>query len=588
MSSVPENASRALPRVRSDAPSRWQWIKNSAATFLLATTFFACLARVLLREKAKLTNDKIVLSLAHWQLEPGVTKGFDEMAKRYNEVRRARGDAEIEFRQMPIPEGAYGQWVTTQLMGGTAPDLIEIGFLPYDTLLRFHARYFTPVTREIFKPNPYNKGTDLEDRPWKETFVDGLGEGIPALQEYYDVGLSTFSCRMFYNRELLKTLTRKLVAQGKLDKELDAPPDNLREFLSLCDKLHELTDESGRPYLPIAGSPDRFGLINWLTISPLSAPVLTEVDDNCDGFANDTETFFAILRNRFRFDDPRLKKVMAITRAVTMRLQPGWNSVTRDEAVMLFVQQRSLFIGAGSWDGMTLIKQAAEAPKPFAVDITQFPMVYPSDPEWGELSWGRPYEKPATGFSFGMTKMSKHPEVVLDFMRFLTAQKHNQEFNEIIGWIPVVRGAEMSKFLQAFKPNLHGVLSGYSPVLGAHTETFMNQTNPNLWIGEDSNGKAFGVQEWCDRMNNRWLGEAFIDFEQRDEAYRDQLASKETVLATTRAKILLNSDPQMKKYLQQRYNGAFDPPVDAIRDIARSRQLLQDARAEARKQGRLK
>jgi raffinose/stachyose/melibiose transport system substrate-binding protein len=57
--------------------------------------------------------------------------------------------------QDAIPEGTYGQWVSTQLMGGTAPDIMQVGaMLPDNIWLSYYNRYFAPLTRYVNAPNP--------------------------------------------------------------------------------------------------------------------------------------------------------------------------------------------------------------------------------------------------------------------------------------------------------------------------------------------------------------------------------------------------------------------------------------------------
>src|SRR5438067_2325369 len=106
--------------------SKWDRFSTRFALVLVVGTFLWSLAHVSLRPREE-TGGKTVLTLAHWQLEPGIRVGLDLMAERYNAMRRSRGLQEIIFKQFPISEKAYGQWVTTQLMGGMAPDMIEIG-----------------------------------------------------------------------------------------------------------------------------------------------------------------------------------------------------------------------------------------------------------------------------------------------------------------------------------------------------------------------------------------------------------------------------------------------------------------------------
>src|SRR5262249_21355401 len=158
-------------------------------------------------------------------------------------------------------------------------------------------------------------------------------------------------------------------------------------------------------------------------VEPLTAGLLPEVDENLDFNPNDDETLMAMLEKRISFDDPRLYRVMQLSAELAKRFPPGYVGLTRDDAVMQFVQWRSIFIATGSWDGSTLLSAARDGARPFEVGVSQFPIVSKSDPDWGEMALGRPYEAAGMAFPFAMTKNCKHPEVALDFLRYLSSQK---------------------------------------------------------------------------------------------------------------------------------------------------------------------
>ncbi|HEY3319725.1 MAG TPA: extracellular solute-binding protein [Planctomycetota bacterium] len=535
----------------SDTEKRSIWEKraNRFAMVLLLGTFVLSFGDVLLRTKKASGQGQEILTLAHWQLEPGVRSGLELAAKKYNEMRRQKGLPEIVFKQLPIAERGYPQWVTTQLMGGTAPDLIEMGMgLSIPVWITYRARYFVPVTQEILKPNPYNKGFQFEvggkrvageSAPWKETYVDSMGVPVRELQEYYDVGLSTFSCRMFYNRELLKKLTGRLAASGKWPRQIEEPPEDLREFLKLCDAMSELKDDQGQPYMPLAGSAYQSNILVTNMVEPLTGAMMEKIDDNIDGTPTNDETFLGFLLSRLKFEDPTMLKIMGLQREITKRFQPGWRGLNRDDAVGLFIQQRCVFIASGSWDGMTLKAQAESAPKRFEVFIAPFPMLFPNDPEWGDIAFGRVYDKPTMGFSFGLTKVSKHPELALDFLRFATSQKVNEEMNAEIGWIPAIKGAKPSPYLAAFTPNFDGPRKGLEPIMGGRSDIVYQQVQALLLLNQDEKGQPFSVQDWAKRMRAEWIPAAMSDFEQRDETERDALKSKEALAAILRAKLIM-------------------------------------------------
>jgi len=145
--------------------------------------------------------------LGHWQLETSVREALDQLAAEYSEYRIANGLPRVEIIQDAIPDTIYPQWLTTQLMGGTAPDLIEVGLgaMPPHLWLQYYNRYFIPLTPYVNSPNPHNAGTDLVETPLRSSFKDGMRASyVEEMQEYISVPLSQFGVRIFYNKDLLE------------------------------------------------------------------------------------------------------------------------------------------------------------------------------------------------------------------------------------------------------------------------------------------------------------------------------------------------------------------------------------------------
>ena len=94
------------------------------------------------------------IRLAHRQLEGGVREALDALAREHE-----KGNPGVRIKQIPIPERIYSNWLLTQLVGGTAPNIIQIGMGSTDERL---ARYFLPLTDLAKAPNPHNAGADLD------------------------------------------------------------------------------------------------------------------------------------------------------------------------------------------------------------------------------------------------------------------------------------------------------------------------------------------------------------------------------------------------------------------------------------------
>lgn len=430
----------------------WIFVRTAFPLLVVLTAFIGSGTAIALRRHHRAPPaEGIVLRIAHWQLELGVRDAIAALAAEYEQLH-----PNVRIEQLPIPEATYSQFVTTQLMGGTAPDMIQAGMVQYNVMLGYYARYLVPLTAAAKQPNPYNAGTDLADVPWLQTYKDGMRNSyIGELQEYMTVPLSQFGIRIFYNRDLLKRLTG-----------LDEAPRNYRDFLAACERIHAQMDPQGRPYVPIAGSAYHVGMWETFMCEPLTFGAVRRVDFNRDGAVGNDELLAAVMTGRIDFDFPGFDARFRMLRSLTQHFQTGFTGLGRDEAVFLFAQQRAVFMTTGTWDAGSLREQARGV---FEVGIMDFPQPGKDDPEFGSVLEGPIYEMPSAGFQFAIARTCKHPEVALDFLQFLSSQRGNQELNRIIGWIPAIEGTHMAPMLEAFTPHLEGVFGAMPINLGGET-----------------------------------------------------------------------------------------------------------------------
>lgn len=396
-------------------------------------------------------KDVITLRIGHWQLEGGVRAAFEVLADDYaKQYEAAHPGVKLRVLQEAIPESIYGQWVSTQLMGGTAPDMVEIGLgLPSNIWLAYLNRYFHTMTPYVNRPNPYNKGTDLENTPLRMTVLDGMRSCYyPELQEYMSLPLAQFGVRVFYNRDLLKKLTGR-----------DVPPEDWRTFKAVCDEIAKQEYAPGKHYVPIASSKYHMPTWEYMFADVITSTANRKLDESYDLWSGTDEVFLAIMTGRINFDEPVFRARFELVRSVTDCFQTGWMGVSRDEAVFLFAQQHAVFIATGTWDVQSLAQQAEGF---FSVGTMNFPMPTADDPLYGPLVEGPLFESISAGFPFGVTRTSKHPELARDFLLYLMGRPANEKLNSIIGWIPSIRGAKVAPILEPFRPRLEGVVGGFS------------------------------------------------------------------------------------------------------------------------------
>ena len=492
-----------------------------------------------------------VIRFGHWQLESSVREAIDEMAKEYRKLH-----PDVWIVQDPIPDAIYGQWASTQLMGGTAPDIMQVGAqLPDPIWLSYYNRYFLPVGRQVNQPNPYNAGTELAAIPLRKTYKDGMKTGyVTELQDFYSIPFSVFGSRLFYNKDLLKQLTG-----------LGEAPTEYRAFLDVCAKIAAQKTEKGQNYVPIAGSGYHFGMM-WdpLMFSPLTYEAFKTADFNRDGFLGTDESFVGVRTGLLSFDHPAYRAKFKMMREVTDYFQTGWTGLGRDEAVFLFAQKKSVFIGAASWDALGLIQQAKDGH--FELGLIDFPRPLPTDPEFGSFAAGPPYETVGAGFRFGITRFSKHADVALDFLLFLASQKQNEALNRIIGWIPAVTGTQMDPVLAAFEPHLEGVYGALAPTLGGETQVKWDQLVPKFQI------RQMDFDQLAAEYTAFYREKGMEDFLKQQRDWRRGMHQSEQFLAGIRSRALGADDEATRKSEWVRYR-ALTAQRQVWAEVDHSRQM---------------
>jgi ABC-type glycerol-3-phosphate transport system substrate-binding protein len=431
-------------RLLTNWKSRLPWL-------VIAGVFCWAAVTIAMRGGEKAPRDVVTIRLAHWQLEAGVRDGLAEAAAEYEKLH-----PNVRIAQEAIPEATYGQWMSTQLMGGTAPDIVQAGMVEGHLMTAFFTRYFVPLSRYVTRPNPYNAGTDLEKVPLIRSFKDGMRRSfIDETQEFMTIPLALTGVRLFYNKPLLKELTG-----------LDEAPTEYRAFLEVCRKIRAQKQPNGQPYVAIAGS--RFHYMRWdeSLIKPITYLAAREIDFNRDGRFSKEEMLLGFASGKISFAHPAYEASFKMVREITQEFPSGWSGLTRDEALFNFAQGKAVFLATGTYEAEGIREQAAGK---FDLGLMDFPLPTKSDPEFGAIVQGPRYENPEGSMPMAVTRTSKHPDVAVDFLLFLASREQNEEFNRRLKWIPIVVGAKIDPYIKPFEPTLEGVFLAFDPTIGGES-----------------------------------------------------------------------------------------------------------------------
>ena len=390
------------------------------------------------------TAGKTTIRFAHWQLESGLREAYTRIAAAYMQLH-----PDVYVEQMPVPTQIWANWLRTQLIGGTAPELIEIEGYKGETN-EMLANYFEPVTPYLGQPNPYNKDNDLADVPWRDTFIDGLSHSYnQELLQNYGIPSSMFTVRVFYNRSLWRAIFGT-----------ETLPSTYEEMVEDCRRAATYHDANNQPIIPIGGAAGNAPFLVQRLFCSQTQRLFYSLARPDELYPSNDELALAFLSGRWDFHSPAVHDGLEIARGIGKFFPPGFLQLKREDALFLFSQGRALMTVTGSWDAPSLRSQA-----PFEVGVFDVPVPDSSDPHYGHNTVGRVSGAGMQmGLSFGMIKQDSAEKQarVIDFLRFLTSRNSNRMFSEYSGWLPAIVGVQPSAEVRPFLPRTGGYPSGFN------------------------------------------------------------------------------------------------------------------------------
>ncbi len=417
-----------------------------AGLAMLLAVFGVAAARVA-RPAGAVADGRAVIRIAHWQLEAGIRQGIDAAARAYEAMH-----SDVRIEQILVPERVYPTWLTTRLIGGTAPEIIEL--VPNYDAARV-ARFFRPLGAEIDRPNPYNAGTPLEGLAWRNTFSDGLASGYhEELSDYYGVGPFTGSRCLYYNKRLLRELTGA-----------EHPPANYAELEAALARLPEFNARRGTAVAGFAmHRASAMALFNDLLAAQMQR-LGTELARGTGLPARQDELYAARLAGRWDFSRPELRAALENLRELSATFPPGFAQLGREDAMLAFVQGRALFLFSGTWDATNLAAQAD-----FPVGVTRSITPGAEHPRFGAGVLGALASEDRSGSpAFSVTRDAAQAERAIDFLRFLTSEPGNRIFSAASGWLPSATGVPGPAGLEDLMVKGEGYPRGPALLGGADT-----------------------------------------------------------------------------------------------------------------------
>lgn len=470
------------------------------------------------------SGDRKVIRFAHSLAEEGINQALRDLAEEYEKLH-----PDVKIVIQSIPERAYLQWVNVQLLGQTAPDIIQTLNRADQMWEMLATRYFLPLTKYVNEPNPYNAGNEMADEIWRNTYIDGMDGGYWFhLMEYYSVPLTIDLSRMFYNKDLLQTITGS-----------DQPPRDFEQWMQISEQIKLYADQMQRKIVPIAtanyGGSVLYGFFGRY-FPTMTAGMIDDYDRGYTGIPDATFILFGLYKGDFTLVNDRFKAAFELIKEVSSNFQPGFQSALPSQARFLFVQNKAVMI-KGSVRDLRIFKESCD----FNVGVFDFPLPSQNNPEYGKYIEGPICEPPTGRFHFAVTKNSNHKKEVIDFLRFLTSRKNNEYFNKSLMWYPVISGAQPHDYLKNFEPHPEGVYR--YPLLwqGGGVKLWFDQHYPRYLAGEIT------FEQFMNDYEKVWTSVGIRDFIRRDTMYEQMSLQGEYSWAVARSKKLFDEAGDLKK-----------------------------------------
>ena len=469
---------------------------------LLVLSFVISSGRVVRYSGKQSDPDRVIIRYAHYIQEESVEAALRAIALAYE-----RDHPGVFIEEVVIPKSVYRSWVQTKLAGNLATDLILLDTVPAREQIMFH---FAILNAFMDKPNPYNRGTELEDMAWRETFVDHL-IGPPtywdSLGSYWGVPLVADTTRVLYNRDLLRRITGR-----------EGVPTNYAQFIALCEKVRDCSEENGVAIYPIAAAGrDSLFIRRLIRCQTLSLALRCDWSRNLGDFYQN----ISYLRGRWSFDDEEIRLGLQLAQEVCRFMQPGFLQHLEKDTIFYFAQGKALLILADSGMASSIREQV-----PFEVGAFEISLPDKDHPVYGRYVFGRTSEGGnITRWAFGLNRQSRHPGIALDFLHYLTSLKANQQFAEMTGSIPSIVGAAVPEDMEVFAPKVDGYSEGIDPGGGGETSAF---SNAHFHLLLSAHG---GLDAYLDAMRRGYLAAAVRDIHSMEHGIIEKIRYQDTNLA---------------------------------------------------------
>ena len=305
--------------------------------FLLLASYVVSIFHIIKIQRTRpdaTADDRVVIRLVHFLSEENVMEAFNKLARDYEAIH-----SNVSIVIQSVPKRAYQQWLNTQQIGGTTPDLFQLEMRGNWTMA---SRFQEVLTSRVGEINPYNAGAELEGVPWRDTYIDGMEGGyFYSLLEFYGIPMTVETVRIFYNKDLFRKATGS-----------DAPPRNFQHWMEICAAIKKYAHDRGEKIFPIAATREdvkQNGFHNFY-LQSFTGGMLIPYEVNAGGGPTSQGLLWGLKTGTLDLKSERIRTVYNLQRELAQNFQPGFVSDMADQARFLFVRQRAAMVLGKTYD----------------------------------------------------------------------------------------------------------------------------------------------------------------------------------------------------------------------------------------------
>lgn len=348
---------------------------------------------------------------------------YEQLAAAFKE----RTGHTVKFNYVPAQE--YDNWVQTQFIGGTEPDVI-MGGGELDQKKEFYRNGW------IVDLEPYlDEESPFTGKPWRASFQDGVLDSVldktdSADPKLYGAPDQLVTVNLYYNKAIFEEIG------------VSEPPANVTELLETAKKAQE----AGYIGFSIQNSID--WNLGWYASDLWDAlwrSSLDELDLNSSGEIETSEWAAAVKAGKLTAQSPQLQEYARLMKDLSAYFNTGFNTASW-EFEGLFNEGKSAMTLNGSWYPNQHLQGS------FAVDYGVAPVPY-LDNGYSELGYDKAHHyligsSPALSVTRSAEKNGKL-DAAVDFIRFWTAPDGGAKIlAEGLYQIPVVKDVQVPDVLQ--------------------------------------------------------------------------------------------------------------------------------------------